>query len=391
MINQKNPLDFQKRQRHFSAIPSTRNIFSDNFIITPLENFNKTPNIPLSGTGILTQNKNIFTKIEPKFDINCTLRARTPIVHTITRSFTIDTSKDSLLYRGSIDSYSFGCTLGSGASAVVKEAIFRPTRKKYAIKTYEKSKLLDPQKKRNLTREIKIMKKLDHQNIVNFHEAIDTTKHIHIAMEYVNGYSLHSYIKRRPNRILPESEARRIFSQVISAIEYCHNMCITHRDIKLENILLDDHLNVKIIDFGFSTLVPNDKLIKIFCGTPSYMAPEIVSKREYLGWAADIWALGVLLYVLLTGTYPFKGQTDREVYKKIIEGYFEIPRHVTPPARLLIKRMMQKDFNKRPHCSQIKEDPWMHPEILGVSKESIENIVDFKEKRKIARDDKENL
>lgn len=101
----------------------------------------------------------------------------------------------------------------------------------------------------------------------------------------------------------------------MSALKYCHIRNITHRDIKLENILLsEDHRQLKLIDFGFSTCIPNEKKIKIFCGTPSYMAPEIVNKIEYSGPPADIWALGVLLYALLNGRFPFKGRTDEELY-----------------------------------------------------------------------------
>ena len=120
-------------------------------------------------------------------------------------------------------------------------------------------------------------------------------------MEYVGGGSLHGYLKSKQTRRLEEWDAKRIFKQIVEGINYCHQRCITHRDIKLENLLLDDLNEIKIIDFGFSTCVPNDKKIKIFCGTPSYLAPEIVLKTEYCGPPADIWALGVLLFTILSG------------------------------------------------------------------------------------------
>jgi MAP/microtubule affinity-regulating kinase len=124
-------------------------------------------------------------------------------------------------------------------------------------------------------------------------------------MEYVRGGSLHFYLKQHLNRRLPEEEAKRIFKQVVEGIRYLHNRCITHRDIKLENLLLDDDNNIRIIDFGFSTCIPIERKVKMFCGTPSYMAPEIVNKTEYCGPPADIWALGVLLFTLLCGTFPY--------------------------------------------------------------------------------------
>jgi len=100
---------------------------------------------------------------------------------------------------------------------------------------------------------------------------------------------------------LQEDDAQKIIRQIVEGLKYCHSRCITHRDIKLENLLLNEENNIKIIDYGFSTCIPNDKKIKIFCGTPSYMAPEIVLKKEYCGPPADIWAIGVLMFTILTG------------------------------------------------------------------------------------------
>ena len=133
-------------------------------------------------------------------------------------------------------------------------------------------------------------------------------------MEYVGGGSSHSLLKSRPGRRIEEDEARKIYRQVISALLYCHQKCVAHRDIKLENVLLDGKGNVKLIDFGFSTCIPNDKKIKIFCGTPSYMAPEIVGRKEFCGPPADIWASGVLLFAFFCGCFPFRGQNDKDLY-----------------------------------------------------------------------------
>ena len=131
-------------------------------------------------------------------------------------------------------------------------------------------------------------------------------------MEYVNGGSLHGYLKGKPNRQMAEIEAKYLWQQVVFGIHYLHQRNVTHRDIKLENILLDEtRTRVKLIDFGFSTCIPHEKKVKIFCGTPSYMAPEIVSKIEYAGPPADIWALGVLLYALLCGRFPFMDRMTR--------------------------------------------------------------------------------
>lgn len=165
---------------------------------------------------------------------------------------------------------------------------------------------------------------MSHQNIVKIYEAFETDDHVYLVMEYVAGDNLYGYLKQHKHSRLDEKEAKRIFKQLLTALAYCHRKSIAHRDIKLENILLDDSNNVKLIDFGFSTCIPNDKKIKMFCGTPSYMAPEIVNKEEYAGPPADIWASGVLLFALMNGRFPFRGDTDRDLYRRINRGTFEI-------------------------------------------------------------------
>lgn len=228
----------------------------------------------------------------------------------------------------SLEDYIIGKQIGQGAYAVVRIGLHKPTNKKVAMKIYKKHKLLDPNRRKSVKREIKLMEKMKHPNIIRLYEVIDTSKYVIIVMEYVGGDSLHGYLKSKPNRRLDEDDAKRIFKQILEGIKYCHSRCITHRDIKLENLLLDDQNNIKIIDFGFSTCIPNDKKIKIFCGTPSYMAPEIVQKLEYAGPPADIWALGVLLFTLLSGCFPYRGATDKELYKKIMRADYRIPSEV---------------------------------------------------------------
>ena len=205
------------------------------------------------------------------------------------------------------EEYIVGKEIGQGAYATVRIAIHKATKTRVAIKIYEKSKIMDPQRKKSVKREVKLLKMMSHNYIIKLHETYETNHHINIIMEYVGGPSLYTYLKSQPNKRLDEQEAKRIFKQITEALQYCHKKCITHRDIKLENLLMDEEKNIKLIDFGFSTCMPNDKKTKMFCGTPSYMAPEIVLKKEYCGPPADIWALGVLLFALLCGYFPYKG------------------------------------------------------------------------------------
>lgn len=166
-------------------------------------------------------------------------------------------------------------------------------------------------------------------------------------MEYAGHNSLHSYLKAKPNRKLREDECKYIFKQIVEGISYLHAKNIVHRDIKLENLLLDDNRTLKIIDFGFSVCIKPEQKINNFCGTPTYMAPEIVSKKEYYGPPIDVWALGVLLFVLLCGTFPFRAQEEKELYKKIIRGTFDFPAHLSYGAKNLIgKLLMYNPFER---------------------------------------------
>ncbi|CAG9326766.1 unnamed protein product [Blepharisma stoltei] len=259
--------------------------------------------------------------------------------------------------KGNIEEYAIGKQIGQGAYASVKFATHTPTSRKVALKIYEKIKLLDLSRKKNVLKEIEILEMLDHPNIVKFYEIVETSRQLHIVMEYVAGCSLHGYLKRKPNRRLEENEAKKITTQIVSAIEYCHSKNVSHRDLKLENLLLDDKGEIKIIDFGFSTV--QDKKSRIFCGTPSYMAPEIVTRKEYSGPPVDIWAIGVLLYVFLTGTFPFKGSNDHELYRKIRQSSYSLPQYLSRTSSSLIARILKSDPNSRPTAQEILSDPWL--------------------------------
>jgi len=260
---------------------------------------------------------------------------------------------------GSIEAYQIGRQIGRGAYAVVKEATHKNKPGRFAMKIYDKYQLWDPQKKRNVTREIDILKKLDHENIVKLFETIDGHKQLFLVFEMIRGGSLYSYIRGKEGRKLDENEAKRIFAQIVDAMRYCHHKGVVHRDLKLENLLLDENKNVKIIDFGFSTCTqPNTKL-HMFCGTPSYMPPEIVNKRDYYGPPADIWSLGVLLYAMLSGKFPFKGVTEKDLYRCIARGSYNSLMGVSQSARSLISKILQVDPMKRPTCDDILRDAFM--------------------------------
>ncbi|CAD8177711.1 unnamed protein product [Paramecium octaurelia] len=207
--------------------------------------------------------------------------------------------------------------LGSGSFAMVRLGIDKNSKEKYAIKIYEKIKLNDSQKMNNVKREISILKRIEHQNIIKLYWAIEDKKSINLVMEYISSQSLASYIKSKPNRILPEKECLTLFYQIAMAIKYLHDLNISHRDIKLDNVLMMKTNVVKLIDFGFAICMPLNQKTNVFCGTPHYMSPEIIAKVPHHPASSDIWSLGILLSKMITGEYPFKGQNDKDLYRQI--------------------------------------------------------------------------
>ena len=274
--------------------------------------------------------------------------------------------KSNKLYAGELEFYQFGKEIGRGAYAIVRECTHKlQVCERYAAKIYEKSKLYDQQKKRNVTREIKVMGLLNHPNIARLYEAIDGPKEIYLIMERIRGGSLFNYIRSRENRRLEETEARRFFGQIVSAINYCHIKGIIHRDLKFENLLLDENKNIKVIDFGFSTIVPVNCKLQMYCGTPSYMAPEIFSKRGYFGPPVDVWAMGVILYGMLTGKFPFQGSNENELYKNVSRGLYSVPINISSRAKKLISKMLATNPIMRPTCTEIMQDEFLHNEKIS--------------------------
>jgi serine/threonine protein kinase len=262
--------------------------------------------------------------------------------------------------KATTDFYGFGKVLGQGSFGKVRLAWHRLAGAKVAIKSYEKSKIKDAAQWKRVQQEIRLMERLNHPFIVRLLETIENSKRIHIVMEYAGGGNLCNYVKAR--RRLPESEARKIFLQVLLAVEYMHSLGIIHRDIKLENVLFDSARDMKLVDFGFSVACRDPtKRLKVFCGTPSYMAPEIVQRKEYLGRPVDIWSLGVLLYACLCGCFPFVAKTYPELYKRIAAAQVRFPDHVSNAARDLIRRMLHPDPQKRIPLGRARRHPWAAP------------------------------
>ncbi|OMJ70533.1 hypothetical protein SteCoe_31463 [Stentor coeruleus] len=258
------------------------------------------------------------------------------------------------------DEFSFGLedyeiirVLGKGSYAVVRLAKHKTQNIKVAIKTYDKA---TPQVLRNVRNEVKVLKYLDHPNIVKVLDVRQESQAVHIILEYALGSSLESFIK---SRAIDLNEISKIFKQILSTVNYCHNMGVVHRDLKLTNIIIDPAKRIKIIDFGFSTIT-NGGLLKMFCGTPEYMAPELVSQKPYLGHKTDMWSLGVILYYMLTKTYPFVGRNEREILRKIALVGMQSLMKVPNEAVGLIKKLLAIDPNNRSFAHEALNDPWLN-------------------------------
>ena len=263
-----------------------------------------------------------------------------------------------------ISHYEIGKIIGKGAYAIVKLCKNKITQEKFAIKIYDKKKLKDHIIKKCITKEIEILKKLNHPNIVKLYDVIYTDKYILLIQELVNGISLRDYYNTeiRNQKDISETKYKLltiIFKQILSAFDYIHKKGIAHRDIKLENILLTKNNEIKIIDFGFGMYNPRNSPQKFFCGTPNYMAPEIVLKKEYNGQKADIWSLGVLIYKLFCADFPFKGKNQKELYNQIIKGKFKIKEYVPENVKKIIDKMIKVKPNQRITCEQALLSQWL--------------------------------
>lgn len=237
-------------------------------------------------------------------------------------------------------------TLGKGSFGVVKSAINTQTGEKVAIKILNETKI-PYEEKINSLREIEIMKNLKHPNIIRFYGYINKDKQLYLITEYIKGIELFQYISLKKK--IEESEACIYFQQIISGIEYLHKMDIVHRDLKPENILIDRYLKeVKIIDFGLSNkYTDKSALLSTLCGSPLYAAPEVLLEKGYKPGPVDIWSAGVILYFMISGKLPFNGDSDEELYKKIIDAKVKNIQGASKEVNDLIKKILNPNPRKR--------------------------------------------
>ncbi|XP_010493758.1 PREDICTED: CBL-interacting serine/threonine-protein kinase 25 [Camelina sativa] len=255
--------------------------------------------------------------------------------------------------------YEMGRLLGKGTFAKVYYGKETTTGESVAIKVIKKDQVLKRQgMMEQIKREISIMKLVRHPNIVELKEVMATKTKIFFIMEFVKGGELFSKVVKGK---LKEDSARRYFQQLISAVDFCHSRGVSHRDLKPENLLVDENGDLKVSDFGLSALPEQslqDGLLHTQCGTPAYVAPEVLRKKGYDGAKADIWSCGVILYVLLAGFLPFQDENLMNMYRKIFKSEFEFPPWFSPEARRLVSKLLVVDPSKRISIPAIMRTPW---------------------------------
>uniref|UniRef100_A0A0N5BC54 non-specific serine/threonine protein kinase n=1 Tax=Strongyloides papillosus TaxID=174720 RepID=A0A0N5BC54_STREA len=252
--------------------------------------------------------------------------------------------------------YRLGKELGAGNFSKVKLGVHVLTKEKVAIKVMEKSKM-DQKAQRLLEREIESMEILHHPNVIRLFECVETLSKTYLIMEYAGGGELYNYVHTKGK--LPEDVAKPIFAQLISAVAHMHSKNVIHRDIKAENVIFSQPGWVKLADFGFSCKIQENVLLKTFCGSPPYAAPELFKDQEYYGPGVDIWALGVLLYFMLVGVTPFRGDTVSDLKQTILKGQYNMPDYITTFAQHVINRMLDINPQRRMTIEDIKKTYWL--------------------------------
>ncbi|EPY51025.1 CAMK/CAMKL/AMPK protein kinase Ppk9 [Schizosaccharomyces cryophilus OY26] len=254
-----------------------------------------------------------------------------------------------------IGPWKLGRTLGEGNLAKVKLGIHSETEEKVALKMIRNAELEDETTWNHVLREVMILRSFRHPNIISLYQVLRVPKYTVLALEFMET-DLHSMLARCKR--LNEAVARRIFQQVVFAIEYCHQNNVSHRDLKLENILVSNSLTVKLSDFSLSNFMYDGSFLRTSCGTPHYAAPEVIQGRYYDGCDVDIWGCGILLYLMLVGEFPFEDVTISNVLSRACKGIYTVPSHVSSGATDLIRQMLTVIPTDRIKISDIIQHPW---------------------------------
>lgn len=281
--------------------------------------------------------------------------------------------------------YKFGRTLGQGTFATVKLATHIPDNTKWAVKIIKRSALTSEDEE-SLKMEIQILQLTNHPNIVSVKEVFYCKNYVYLVMDLMTGGELFDRIVSKDH--YSEQEAKQALAQIVIAIKYCHDKSIVHRDLKPENILYespDENSRLKLADFGLATLLKPNQLMTVACGTPGYVAPEILRGTAY-GKQVDLWSIGVILYILLCGFPPFYDDNNKKLFAQIINANYSFPdpywTNISPLAKDLVSKLLIVDPNKRLNADQILAHPWMHEDGSKLSLDLKSNLKSYNARRR---------
>jgi len=284
--------------------------------------------------------------------------------------------------------YELKTELGRGAFSIVYLAHQRATHAQYAVKVINK-KDLGKDYEKNLKMEVDILKKVNHSNIIALKDIFDTPEKLYLVMELVTGGELFDKIVEKGS--YTENEAIQLVKKIVSAVEYLHNIGIVHRDLKPENLLLkraDNDLEIAIADFGLSKIVGQQIMMQTACGTPSYVAPEVLNASGY-GKEVDMWSIGVITYILLCGFPPFYGDTVPEIFEQIMEANFDYPDEywgsISKEAKDFINKLLVVDSDKRLSASDALKHPWLAGAVNSNNKVNSTRLKEYTNERQATR------
>lgn len=250
-------------------------------------------------------------------------------------------------------------TIGHGSCSKIKLAHHRLTGTPVAVKVIDKLEhWCHP-----LTAEVEIMKILNHPNIISLFQVIETEKKIYLITELCEGKSLYQHIREAGH--LQEDEARRIFNQMLSALNYCHHQGVVHRDLKPDNIMIDNTGRIKVIDFGLSAQVKPGQRLSYHCGTFPFAAPELLLGRLYEGPKIDVWTLGVVLYLMVTGRIPFDAPNLSHLRRQVVSGKYPVPSRLSRELQDLLRVLLSADPKHRPTITEVMMHPWITKDSQG--------------------------